>query len=588
MEQNNSKTKKYLQVLALVIVLAILGTLTFTYKTQIKKLMGFATVTDPFLLRAMMDSNDWTTTGHAWGENVGWISFQEANSGIYVGDYELMGYAWGENIGWISLNCEQETANNCGTVDYSVKNDGAGNLSGYAWGENVGWINFAPQNGGVTINAAGQFRGFAWGENIGWINFESTGDVKTNWRYQTARVACNNGLDDDGDGKIDWPADNGCPSISGASEIPSVKKKLEDPGTVLDPSKGDVWTVGHSYYVSWQPYKDSPEAFVYINAVGNDEGMKLIGQASSTPDGTPPNYINYKVSLSDLPIELTDASSTDITSKQLADKKWTILVCTEAVVNGIENCAQSGAITVKLLVNNVVLNPVEGTEDSSTTSSSDTQKKVLTPINTVSLPVNLPGKLVIKDLPIFGGNNKDSFTFIPKITSFVFAPLPDSVIKILDKSPKLKEYLASLGISKAQSFIALVRNPLPLPTTESSVAGLYNVSNGKTFIRTYLSNDSQNGLSQLVRITSDTEATVSLTSIVKDGVTGKLNSVKDIIFTMNNGVATTKIPSLTPGKYILTTNASPLPLIIDSASSTPITQTSNDGVFNKVLKWFGI
>lgn len=39
----------------------------------------------------------------------------------------------------------------------------------FAWSENQGWINFAPANGGVTVNVAGYLSGYAWAENIGWI-----------------------------------------------------------------------------------------------------------------------------------------------------------------------------------------------------------------------------------------------------------------------------------------------------------------------------------------------------------------------------------------------------------------------------------
>jgi len=109
---------------------------------------------------------------YAYGENVGWINLQPLQGpGVTVTDTGLTGYAWGENIGWISLSCTN--TNSCATVEYGVKNDGAGNLSGYAWGENVGWINFAPQGGGVFIDASGNFNGTAWGENIGWITFRS-------------------------------------------------------------------------------------------------------------------------------------------------------------------------------------------------------------------------------------------------------------------------------------------------------------------------------------------------------------------------------------------------------------------------------
>lgn len=236
-QQNNSKTSKFLLILFLIVVLVGLVFVTYKYKDQIKRFMGFATVTDFFLLRAM--DQGWTTTGHAWGENIGWISFQEDNGGIYVGDYQLLGYAWGENIGWVSLNCLN--TDSCGTVDYAVLNDGEGTLSGYAWGENIGWIHFAPTNGGVTIGADGVFSGYAWGENVGWINFEATGSVSTTWRHQSDRDICNNGLDDDSDGHIDYPNDVGCYALDDTRETSSGQASGGPSGSNLTtvPSGGD-------------------------------------------------------------------------------------------------------------------------------------------------------------------------------------------------------------------------------------------------------------------------------------------------------------------------------------------------------------
>ena len=120
----------------------------------------------------------------AWGTNAGWINFAPDNGGVTVYSDHLEGYAWGENIGWIRLGTYtgggSHTYANDAAGTYGVnRNDGAGHLSGYAWGTNVGWINFAPTNGGVTIDAAtGEFQGYAWGENIGWIKFKGTGMVE--------------------------------------------------------------------------------------------------------------------------------------------------------------------------------------------------------------------------------------------------------------------------------------------------------------------------------------------------------------------------------------------------------------------------
>lgn len=145
-----------------------------------------------------------STYKYAWGENIGWINFGCDNCDVSVTDAGLSGYALSETVGWINLG--------------DVVNDGEGNLSGYAWGENAGWVKFDPTNGGVVINSSGEFSGSALGENIGWIIFGGDYKVKTDWRPQNARPACNNSGDDDGDGKTDYSADPGCSSQDDTDE----------------------------------------------------------------------------------------------------------------------------------------------------------------------------------------------------------------------------------------------------------------------------------------------------------------------------------------------------------------------------------
>jgi len=141
---------------------------------------------------------------YAWGENIGWANFGTSSGNVHVTDSGLSGYALSETVGWIYLG--------------DVTNDGQGNLSGYAWSENAGWIKFNPDNGGVVINSSGEFTGSALGENIGWMIFDGDYTVKTDWRPRSARPACNNSSDDDGDGKTDYPNDPGCDSLTDADE----------------------------------------------------------------------------------------------------------------------------------------------------------------------------------------------------------------------------------------------------------------------------------------------------------------------------------------------------------------------------------
>jgi len=121
----------------------------------------------------------------AWATNAGWLNLRPADGGVRVYRDHLEGWAWGENIGWVRLGTftvpGPHTYSNSSPADYGVNHDGSGNLSGYAWGSNIGWINFAPSDGGVTIDlSTGSFDGFAWAENVGWISFRGRGSITYN------------------------------------------------------------------------------------------------------------------------------------------------------------------------------------------------------------------------------------------------------------------------------------------------------------------------------------------------------------------------------------------------------------------------
>lgn len=153
------------------------------------------------------------------------LNFKCQNCNVSVADNQLSGFAWSENFGWINLN----------PTNGGVLNDGDGNLSGFAWGENAGWVNFNPNFGGVTIQD-GFFYGSAWSENVGWIIFDC-GDllnacVYTDWSPEAPEPppggggggssqppACSDGIDNDGDGYIDYPNDTGCASAEGETEV---------------------------------------------------------------------------------------------------------------------------------------------------------------------------------------------------------------------------------------------------------------------------------------------------------------------------------------------------------------------------------
>ncbi|MEX0672468.1 MAG: immunoglobulin-like domain-containing protein [Candidatus Paceibacterota bacterium] len=152
----------------------------------------------------------------------GKVNFKPANgTAVSVTDSALAGDVWGEKVGWINLQ----------PTNGGVTNDAEGNLSGYAWGENTGWINFNTTNAQVTIDDNGYFEGYAWSENYGWLSFNCSDEgecgsddykVRTDWRPESVRddsdPECSDGIDNDGDGDIDHPDDEGCSSSSDDSE----------------------------------------------------------------------------------------------------------------------------------------------------------------------------------------------------------------------------------------------------------------------------------------------------------------------------------------------------------------------------------
>jgi hypothetical protein len=71
-------------------------------------------------------------SGYAWGENAGWINFDDTsvndyNQVVINGDGEFTDYAWGENVGWVNMNCANDSS--CGTVDFAVETSWSSNTA---------------------------------------------------------------------------------------------------------------------------------------------------------------------------------------------------------------------------------------------------------------------------------------------------------------------------------------------------------------------------------------------------------------------------------------------------------------------------
>jgi hypothetical protein len=135
-------------------------------------------------LVASADSNVTSGMEFAWGENIGWLNWRDANGsvdGVLNCGAHLEGFIWGENVGWINTGNGPMSGTmytNADSSDFGVNILPNGDLEGFAWGENIGWINFdtasaAPDQARYDASA-GRFRGYAWGENVGWINLDDS------------------------------------------------------------------------------------------------------------------------------------------------------------------------------------------------------------------------------------------------------------------------------------------------------------------------------------------------------------------------------------------------------------------------------
>ncbi len=167
----------------------------FPLKKQIRiALLTLAGLTHLGLVaRATAQTNVDPANNYAWGENIGWTNWHDANAGAQgavVGFTFMTGFLWGENVGWINLGdgspVNGVTYANLIGADAGVNIDSDGTLHGLAWGENIGWVNF---DGGALafppmparIDCAtppgqplARLTGFVWGENVGWINLDDT------------------------------------------------------------------------------------------------------------------------------------------------------------------------------------------------------------------------------------------------------------------------------------------------------------------------------------------------------------------------------------------------------------------------------
>jgi len=153
---------------------------------NVKSAVGYINVS-PLKYHGVRFTDSYTHLfGHAWGENIGWISF--GSSSCYDGDDE----SYDEDSGLPYYEAKQNIYTKCWGVNLeSAVIEGnippVWHLSGYGWSSSIGWINFGQTETntvltydsriptdyifGVSMNKEGHLRGCAWSDVIGWIIF---------------------------------------------------------------------------------------------------------------------------------------------------------------------------------------------------------------------------------------------------------------------------------------------------------------------------------------------------------------------------------------------------------------------------------
>jgi hypothetical protein len=388
------------------------------------------------------------TNKYAWGENIGWINFHATNSEVHVTDAGLSGYALGENTGWIYLG--------------NISNNGEGNLSGYAWGENIGWIKFNPTNGGAIINSSGEFTGSALGENTGWVIFNCTTSacVKTDWRPRSVRPDCNNSLDDDGDGKTDFPADPGCDSLNDNDET-----------DVAPPSGGGIPAEG------FLPPK-SPEGGLRIlinnNAQYTDTltvNLNLFG-GSDTAGMAISNFSDFQ-----------DAKQ----ESYVQTKEWNLCQgltsCPEGEYIVYAKFYTSWGIASGFVLDSIVYRKKPIIEKISEEVKEISEKAGEIAQKIVELfkpkppeeekPPEVPiEELVPKETPISMKNQWNLLTYTFKnlpFFEFTLAPLPKEIRNLAESFPQLKETLSKVGVGKLIDVEKLRTTKITLPGLTETV-----------------------------------------------------------------------------------------------------------------------
>jgi hypothetical protein len=216
-----------------------------------------------------------------------------------------------------------------------------------------------------------------------------------------------------------------------------------------------------------------------------------------------------------------------------------------------------------------------------------------TPFGESFVPTNL-GATVIPD-PFQGFNPPGQISFVqlpanflPNISSFLFAPIPSTIMDALANAPRLQSYMGSVGLSTEQDLASLTANPeqLEAPDEDNLPPGLFLIKSGNNILTSYATYDQAGGgLAQLVKVSPSQSLSISLVPLS----TGEVNAEylgQTITFQSSNNLSIAYITSSNnAGRYVLTTQSSPIPLLIEVEVPTEQVPTKKPwGIFYFIWK----
>jgi len=180
------------------------------------------------------------------------------------------------------------------------------------------------------------------------------------------------------------------------------------------------------------------------------------------------------------------------------------------------------------------------------------------------------------------------------VSKFLFAPVPTTITEALKNAPKLQDFIAAAGVNTEQSLAVLATKPLPLKdnTDGELTPGHFIATMGIQPITTFATYDANlGGLAELIKVSTNQQIKISLVPLSTGDVTATYLN-QSLIFTKGKSFYSVDITTpFEPGRYVLKTASSPIPLIIEVTNPQPIApqqQTENKpwNILNFVWKLF--